>query len=262
MGRHKHQAITDDDLKKVGTVTGQELWSAISNSEISTVTRGEVINAILNNRSSVDVTFRDVYCNLEKYKDKRVRFYGKTGILTDAFVGASDTYMLVLDGLIYGGPDSTPVKVYLDEGEDVVVATETKMSAPHEESSEEWARRNRDGFTYMGYVRAGSSEIYQTVKASWVLENIAQLRGRTVMVRIAPTYHALNSRDITGILEDARQTSSSIVNFLVGAQLYADGLDYDVRLYEPEYCRSTKNEIYKETKHCQLLRHHLGNHKF
>lgn len=250
------QAITDADLKTVDGVTGQEIWDAINEVGLIAGTRARIFNALINNFGTETMTLKDLYYQADNLRGRSVSIYNKFGVFTDInYVGPDSTYYVVVDGLIYGGPEDQKVKI-LPDADHVPVSRQIVNDA----SAEEWARRVRDGFTEDGYMRAGFNlTTYTEETGRWALEHLDELRGRTVEVRMSEAIHPYNGGNIVGILRDARATSQWAVNFLIGDQLVADNLDATVRIYEPEFCRTRSSD---EKNRCQLLRHHTGQHKF
>lgn len=109
--------------------------------------------------------------------------------------------------------------------------------------------------------RAGVSDISSGHKARWIVDNIDELRGRTIQVRMSRSIHPANMPNVKGVVTDAWVTSRYTVSFVIDGQICADEADADVLLYEPEFCRATESRIHEShPRRCAGLRHHIGGH--
>lgn len=110
------QEVTNEDVNLLNnTLSGRNIWDALGRQapvHLSWSTRIRIMNDLINELSSEQVTPVDLYNNFEKYKGRRVCYTGKTGVLSDvAFVGQTDTYHMVIDGTIWGASRDAELRV-------------------------------------------------------------------------------------------------------------------------------------------------------
>jgi hypothetical protein len=266
-------AITDADLAELdGVLTGRQIWDVLASlmhaedtKKVGFMARTAVMNRLLNEAHTKTMTVRELCANKAPYTGRQVEYLGKAGVFTDiGYMGATNTYHFVLDGSIYGAQADTEVKVLPGpiQGFDPTATIERVQDEDIRLEAKKRCELVRDGFTAEGFQRAGASDISQTVKASWALEHLDEIRGRTIQIR--RFVHPCNDSNIKGIVSDAWASSKNAVTFVINGRIAAEELETEILLFEPQWCRTTKNEKHAPdgSLSCMKLRHHFGDHKF
>lgn len=117
--------------------------------------------------------------------------------------------------------------------------------------------RNLLSTTKEDNVAAGASSIYSEHTAEWLVQNKAELLGRTVEVRRSLSIHPANMPNIKGILEEAWFEYGS-AQFVIGGIKCADGLKDICRLWEPNFCDHIISS--ERMLRCAKLHNHRGGH--
>lgn len=106
-------------------------------------------------------------------------------------------------------------------------------------------------------VAAGPSNIHSAQSAEWIVQNKAELLGRTVEVRRSPNIHPGNGTYIRGVLEDAWFEYGS-AQFIIGGIRCADDYKAVCLVWEPKFCDHII--LADRMIRCSKLNNHRGEH--